>query len=101
MVNPPSLLSAAVFVPTGFLFSPWGNSVCIITEVRFGAKVSTLALLSGGYIIGDPVFSAFISGGAGMMIKFIEFNVNCEYDSVGKLSPSAYVGVNLKWGKQK
>lgn len=101
VVNPPSLLSAAVFVPTGFLFSPWGNSVCIITEVRFGAKVSTLALLSGGYIIGDPVFSAFISGGAGMMVGFFEFNINCEYDSVGKLSPSAYVGVNLKWGKQK
>ena len=36
-----------------------------------------------------------------MMVGFFEFNINCEYDSVGKLSPSAYVGVNLKWGKQK
>ena len=100
-VNPPNLLSAAVYVPTGFVFSPWNNSVQLITEIKIGARITSVALLSGGYIIGEPVYSFFASGGAGVMIKFFEITANCEYDTVGKVSPSLYAGACIKWGNKK
>ena len=100
-VNPPNLLSAALYVPTGFVFSPWNNSIQLITEIKLGVRITSLALLSGGYIIGDPVYSFFASGGAGLMIKFFEITANCEYDTVGKVSPALYAGVCLKWGDKK
>ena len=100
-VNPPNLYSAAVYVPTGFVFSPWNNSIQLITEIKLGARITSVALLSDGYIIGDPVYSFFASGGAGFIIKFFEITANCEYDTVGKVSPSLYAGVCLKWGDKK
>ena len=100
-VDAPKLLSATVYAPAGYSFSPWNNSVQLITEIKIGARITSVALLSGGYIIGEPVYSFFASGGAGVMIKFFEITANCEYDTVGKVSPSLYAGACIKWGNKK
>ena len=100
-VKAPYLCSAALYFPTGFIFSPWNNSISFITAVRVGGKINSLVLLSGGYMAGKPSYSFFVSGGAGMIIKFFEFDINCEYDTIGRVSPSAYAGVVLKLGGQK
>lgn len=100
-VNAPYLCSAAVYIPTGLIFSPWNNSISFSTTVRLGGKINSLALLSDGYMVGKPAFSFFVSGGVGMIIKLFEFDINCEYDTIGKVSPSAYAGIILKLGGKK
>ncbi len=100
-LNAPYLCSAAIYLPTGFIFSPWNNSISFIASVRAGAKINSLSIISDGYMVGTPSYSFFVSGGAGMILKFFELEINCEYDTIGKLSPSVYAGVCLKWGNKK
>ena len=100
-VNAPYLCSAALYVPTGLIFSPWNNSISFSATIRLGGKINSLVLLSGGYMVGKPAYSFFVSGGVGMIIKMFEFDINCEYDTIGKVSPSAYAGVILKLGGKK
>ncbi len=97
----PYLCSAAIYLPTGFIFSPWNNSISFVAAVRAGAKINSLSIIYDGYMIGTPSYSFFVSGGAGMIFKFFELEINCEYDTIGKLSPSVYAGVCLKWGNKK
>ena len=101
-VEAPKLLSATLYVPAGYAFSPWNNEIRILTSLKLGAKMSSLALINGGgYIIGDPVFSFFMSAGAGMQIKWFEFDMNIEYDTLGDFSPSLYAGYAFRWGEKK
>lgn len=100
-VDAPKLLSATVYAPAGYSFSPWNNSMRILTSLKTGAKISTLALITGdGYIIGEPSVSFFISAGAGMQIKWFEFDINCEYDTLGKVCPSIYAGYAFRFGEK-
>ena len=100
-VDAPKLLSAALYLPAGYAFSPWNNDIRIITTFKVGAKINSLALISSqGYIIGEPDFSFFMSAGAGMQIKWFEFDINCEYDTIGKVSPSLYAGYVYRWGEK-
>lgn len=101
-VSAPKLLSATIYAPAGYAFSPWNNEMRILTELRVGAKMSTLALITkDGYIIGQPAFSFFASLGAGMQIKWFTFDLNCEYDTLGKVSPSLYAGYVFRFGEKK
>ena len=73
----------------------------MLSLLKLGAKVSSIALITKeGSLVGDPNFSFFMSLGAGMQIKWFVFDVNCEYDAVGKVSPSAYVGYVIRWGER-
>jgi WD40 repeat protein len=97
-VNPPDLLSAVLYIPFGYAFFPWNKPVLINTVFRAGAKVSSVALITKeGTIIGDPFLSLFLSAGVGMQIKWFAFDINCEYDSVGKINPSVYIGCVFRW----
>lgn len=97
-VNPPDLFSAVLYIPFGYAFFPWNKPVLINTVFRAGAKVSSVALITKeGTIIGDPFLSLFLSAGVGMQIKWFAFDINCEYDSVGKINPSVYIGCAFRW----
>ena len=99
-VDSPKILFAVIYAPVGYAFSPWNNEVRIITTFKAGVKIQSLALITKeGSIIGDPAFSFFMSAGAGMQIKWFQFDLNCEYDTVGKVSPSLYAGCAFRWGE--
>ena len=99
-VSSPKLLFTSIYIPAGYAFSPWNNDVRIITSFKAGVKIQSLALITKeGSIIGDPVFSFFMSAGAGMQIKWFQFDLNCEYDAIGKVSPSLYAGYAIRWGE--
>ena len=73
----------------------------IFTTAKAGAKITSIALFAnGGSAVGKPAFSFFMSIGAGMQIKGFVFDINCEYDTVGKVSPSLYAGYLFTWGKK-
>ena len=102
--KPPYYCSAGLYIPTGFIFSPWGNSIFFKTDIRVGAKANTLSFISNshsGYMVGEPAYSFFAGGGLGMILSIFEFDVNCEYDTIGKVTPSAYAGICIKWGQKK
>ena len=100
-VDAPKLLSAVLYLPAGYAFSPWNNDIRIVTSFKIGAKINALALISSqGYIVGQPDFSFFISAGAGLQVKWFEFDINCEYDTIGKVSPSLYAGYVYRWGEK-
>lgn len=100
-VDAPKLLSATLYAPAGYSFTPWNNEMRILTMFRVGAKMSSLALIAGqGYVVGEPAFSLFMSVGAGMQIKWFTFDLNCEYDTLGKVSPSLYAGYAFRWGEK-
>ena len=97
-VDSPKLLSATIYVPAGYSFTPWNNYIRILTTVKAGGKLSSLALITpDGYVIGEPVFSVYLGTGIGMQIKAFEFDINCEYDTLGKVSPSLYAGYVFRW----
>ena len=97
----PKLLSAVVYAPAGYAFSPWNNDFRVLTTFKAGAKMTSIALITNeGSIVGDPSFSFFTSLGAGMQIKWFMFDLNVEYDGVGKVSPSAYLGCVFRWGEE-
>ena len=99
-VDSPKLLFATVYAPVGYAFSPWDNEIRILTSFRTGVKVQSIALITKeGSIVGDPAVSFFMSAGAGMQIKWFEFDINCEYDTIGKVSPSMYAGYAFRWGE--
>ena len=98
-IKPPYLTSAALYVPAGYAFA-LKKGISVLTSFKLGVKVSSLAIIdSGNYIIGDPALSFFASAGAGMQIKFFEFDINCEYDTMSKVSPSVYLGYVKRWGE--
>ncbi len=100
-VDAPKLLSATLYVPAGYAFSPWNNEMRIITSLKLGVKMSSLAIINNGaFIVGDPVFSFFVGTGAGMQIKWFEFDMNIEYDTLGNFSPSFYAGYVFRWGEK-
>lgn len=100
-VDAPKLFSATLYAPAGYAFSPWNNEIRILTTLKMGAKMSSLTLINGGnYILGAPVFSFFAAAGAGMQIKWFEFDLNIEYDTLGKFSPSLYAGYAFRWGEK-
>ena len=100
-VEAPKLLSAVVYAPAGYAFSPWNNDFRVLTTFKAGAKMTSIALITNeGSIVGDPSFSFFTSLGAGMQIKWFMFDLNVEYDGVGKVSPSAYLGCVFRWGEE-
>lgn len=99
-VASPKLLFATIYAPVGYAFSPWNNEIRILTSFRSGVKIQSLGLITNyGSAIGDPSVSFFISAGAGMQIKWFEFDFNCEYDTIGKFSPSLYAGYAFRWGE--
>ena len=101
-VASPNLLSATIYVPAGYSIAPWNNDLLIFTTAKAGAKMTCIALFANGKsVVGNPAFSFFMSVGAGMQIKWFTFDINCEYDTIGKVSPSIYAGYILKWGGQK
>ena len=101
-VDAPKLLSATVYAPVGYAFSPWNNDMRILTSFKLGAKSSLLALFTNqGNAIGNPALSFFLSVGAGMQIRWFTFDVNCEYDTMGKVSPSIYAGYNFRFEEKK
>lgn len=99
-VKPPYLMSAGAYIPLGYAFT-LKKGISILTSFKAGAKVSSLAIISGGdHVVGNPTLSFFGSAGAGMQIKFFEFDINFEYDTVGKISPSLYLGYVKRWGEK-
>ncbi len=101
-VEAPKALSTTLYAPAGYAFSPWNNDMRIITTLKTGIKMTSIALITtSGSILGKPSFSFFLSGGAGMQIKSFVFDINCEYDTVGKVSPSIYAGYVLRWGENR
>ena len=101
-VDAPKLFSATAYAPVGYAFSPWNNDFRILTTFKLGAKVSSLVLVATqGYAIGEPALSFYISTGIGMQYKHLEMDVNCEYDTIGKVSPSLYAGYVWQLGEKK
>lgn len=101
LVDSPKLLSATFYVPVGYAFSPWNNDVRILTSFKAGARLTSLALITRqGSLIGEPDYSYFLSLGVGMQIKWFMFDLNCEYDGIGKVNPSAYAGYVFRWGER-
>ena len=99
-VDSPKLLFATVYAPVGYAFSPWNNEIRILTSFKTGVKMQSIALITNeGSIVGDPSFSFFMGLGAGMQIKWFQFELNCEYDTIGKVSPSIYAGYVIRWGE--
>ena len=100
-VSSPNLLSTTVYIPAGYSIAPWNSDLLIITTAKIGVKMTSIALFANGAsAVGDPAFSFYVSGGVGMQIKFFTFDVNLEYDTIGKVSPSIYSGYLIKWGKK-
>ena len=101
-VSAPNLMAATVYVPAGYVVTPWKKDIRIITDVKIGAKMTSIALISNeGSAVGKPVFSLFMSVGVGMQIKAFTFDINCEYDTVGKVSPAVYAGYVFYLGGKK
>ena len=101
-VTPPKALAAVLYIPLGYYLTPWNNDITVKTTFRTGAKVTAISLISKeGYIIGDPAISFFASAGIGMRIKYFEFDINCEYYTIGMLSPSVYAGFAIKRSAKK
>ena len=99
-VKSPKLLFATIYSPVGYAFSPWNNEIRILTSFKTGAKMQSIALITKeGSIVGDPSFSFFMSLGAGMQIKWFQFELDVEYDTIGKVSPSMYAGYAFRWGE--
>ena len=99
-VDSPKLLFATAYAPIGYAFSPWNNEIRILTSFKTGVKVQSIALITNeGSIVGDPAVSFFMGLGAGMQIKWFQFELNCEYDTIGKVSPSLYAGYAFRWGE--
>ena len=99
-VSGPKLLFATVYAPVGYAFSPWNNEIRILTSFKTGVKMQSLGLITKeGSIVGDPSFSFFMGIGAGMQIKWFQFELNVEYDTIGKVSPSMYAGYAFRWGE--
>ena len=100
-IKAPKIMSFTIYAPAGYAFSPWDNDIRILTTARIGAKISSLAMItSQGSAMGAPACSFFMSAGAGMQIKMFEFDINCDFDTIGKVSPSLYAGYVLRWGEQ-
>ena len=100
-VASPKLMSATLYVPAGYSFSPWNNDIRILSSLKTGVKMTSLALITNeGSIVGEPNYSFFISLGAGMQIKWFAFDANIEYDTIGKVSPSLYAGYVFRWGEK-
>ena len=98
-VSAPKLMSLTLYAPAGYAFTV-GKDMNILTSVKTGVKLSGLALFtSKGSIIGEPSFSFFVAAGAGFYYKFLEVDINLEYDSIGKIRPSLYAGYVFKWGE--
>ena len=101
-VDPPYMTRLTAYVPIGYSFRPRKGALRFITDIKSGATCSCLAMVNQyGYILGKPEFSFFVSAGAGVQIKFFEFDINCEYDTIGGVSPSAYTGLVFRWGETK
>ena len=101
-VNPPNIISAVIYAPVGYVFSPWDKDIHIITSFKAGFKILALAMITGsGSIVDTPNCAFFMSIGAGMQIKHFVFDINCEYDTIGKVSPSIFAGYVFKWEKVK
>ncbi len=99
-VDSPKLLFADIYVPAGYAFSPWNNEVRIITSFKAGVKIQSIGLITKyGSAISDPACSFYMSAGAGMQIKWFQFDINCEYDTIGKVNPSLYAGYAIRWGE--
>ncbi len=99
-VDSPKLLFADIYVPAGYAFSPWNNEVRIITSFKAGVKIQSIGLITKyGSAISDPACSFYMSAGAGMQIKWFQFDINCEYDAIGKVNPSLYAGYAIRWGE--
>ena len=99
-VDSPKLLFADIYVPAGYAFSPWNNEVRIITSFKAGLKIQSIGLITKyGSAISDPACSFYMSAGAGMQIKWFQFDIHCEYDAIGKVNPSLYAGYAIRWGE--
>ena len=99
-VDSPKLLFTDIYVPAGYAFLPWNNEVRIITSFKAGVKIQSIGLITKyGSAISDPACSFYMSAGAGMQIKWFQFDINCEYDAIGKVNPSLYAGYAIRWGE--
>ncbi len=102
VVSAPNLLSGTLYTTAGYAISPLKGDIKILTDVKVGAKMSGIALITNaGSAIGKPVFSFFMSVGVGMQVRCFTFDINCEYDTLGKVSPSLYAGYVLFLGKKE
>lgn len=98
-VGAPNLINVTLYVPAGYAFS-LGKDISILTSLKAGARLSALTLISQqGSVLGKTSFAFFMGGGVGLRIKFIEFDFNCEYDTIGSVSPSLYAGYIFRWGE--
>lgn len=98
-VGAPKLFSLTLYAPAGYAFS-LGKDMRILTSFKAGAKFTSLALFTpAGQVLDTPYASFFMGAGVGVRIKFIEANVNLEYDTLGKFSPSLYAGYVWRWGE--
>ena len=101
-VDAPKALSAVVYIPFGYTFSPWNNKNYVFTNFRAGAKLTSLGIITKeGSIIGDPSISFFASAGVGIVFNFFELEINCDYDTLNKISPSVYTGFVFKRSTKK
>lgn len=98
-VGVPNLINVTLYVPAGYAFA-LGKDLTILTSFKAGARLSALTLVSGqGSALGKPSFAFFAGAGVGFRLKFIEFDINCEYDTIGSVSPSLYAGYIFRWGE--
>ena len=98
-VGAPKLFSLTLYAPAGYAFS-LGKDMRILTSFKAGVKFTSLALFTpAGQVLDTPIASLYLSAGVGLRINFIEANVNLEYDTLGKFSPSLYAGYVWRWGE--
>lgn len=99
VIDAPKLLMTTIYAPLGFAFSPWNTDIKILTTFKVGIKVLALGMFTNyGSIIDNPYCAFFMGIGAGMHIKRFEFDINCQYDNVGKVSLALYAGYLIKLG---
>ena len=98
-VSAPKLLSLTLYVPAGYAFRV-GKEMTILTSVKAGVKLSSLALFTKqGSVLDTPAASFYMGAGAGLYYKFLEVDINVDYDTIGKARPSLYAGYVFRWGE--
>lgn len=98
--NSPFLMGGNLYVPFGFIFPIGNGNLEMSVNLRAGARVMSITLLSqGNYMVGEPYFTFLGYVGLGFHFWNFELNAGCKYDFIGQFTPSVELGYNIRIGK--
>lgn len=85
-----------IYIPGGFIYSPWIDDFYVIINAKLGLRIISVAILeSGAYIKGSPYFLLYASLGISAIYKQFELDLACDFDYVNGFCPEITFGWNL------